>query len=67
MEQYTEKPEILMLTQQSLQSENFKKMLSKNTETKITIIDAKTLAIMNSSQIVTFDWLTFQLIHLLTL
>ncbi len=54
MEQYTEKPEILMLTQQSLQSENFKEMLSKNTETKITIIDAKTLAIMNSSQIVTF-------------
>lgn len=41
MEQYTEKPEILMLTQQSLQSENFKEMLSKNTETKITIIDAK--------------------------
>ncbi len=41
MEQYTEKPEILMLTQQSLQSENFKEMLSRNTGTKITIIDAK--------------------------
>ncbi|MDW3058361.1 hypothetical protein R8N49_19605, partial [Vibrio sp. 1978] len=41
MEQYMEKPEILMLTQQSLQSENFKEMLSKNTETKITIIDTK--------------------------
>jgi DNA-binding NarL/FixJ family response regulator len=30
-----------MITQQSLQSENFKEMLSKNTETKITIIDSK--------------------------
>ncbi|MFV8438012.1 LuxR C-terminal-related transcriptional regulator, partial [Vibrio owensii] len=28
-------------TQQSLQSENFKEMLSRNTETKITIIDSK--------------------------
>ncbi len=41
MEQYKERPEILMITQQSLQSENFKEMLSKNTETKITIIDSK--------------------------
>ncbi|HHF0489145.1 TPA: LuxR C-terminal-related transcriptional regulator, partial [Vibrio antiquarius] len=41
MEQYMEKPEVLMLTQQSLQSENFKEMLSKNIETKITIIDTK--------------------------
>ena len=41
MGQYKEKPEILMITQQSLQSENFKEMLSKNTDTKITIIDSK--------------------------
>ncbi|MGI9945908.1 LuxR C-terminal-related transcriptional regulator [Vibrio hyugaensis] len=44
MEQYKERPEILMITQQSLQSENFKEMLSKNTETKITIIDSKNLS-----------------------
>lgn len=41
MEQYKDQPEILMITQQSLQSENFKEMLSKKTETKITIIDSK--------------------------
>ncbi len=41
MENNKDKPEILMITQQSLQSENFKEMLSKNTETKITIIDNK--------------------------
>jgi hypothetical protein len=28
MEQHMEKPEVLMITQQSLQSENFKEMLS---------------------------------------
>lgn len=67
MEQYTEKPEILMLTQQSLQSENFKEMLSRNTGTKITIIDAKTLATMNSSLNVIFYWLISQLIRHLTL
>lgn len=49
MEQYMEKPEILMLTQQSLQSENFKEMLSKNTET------------MNSFRNATFCLLIFQL------
>lgn len=41
MEQNIDRPEILMITQQSLQSENFKEMLSRNTETKITIIDSK--------------------------
>ncbi|WP_372379585.1 LuxR C-terminal-related transcriptional regulator [Vibrio natriegens] len=41
MEQHMEKPEVLMITQQSLQSENFKEMLSKNTETKITILDSR--------------------------
>ena len=41
MEQNMEKPEVLMITKQSLQSENFKQMLSKNTETKITILDSK--------------------------
>ncbi len=41
MDQYIEKPEVVMLTQQSLQSENFKEMLSKDTETKITILDSK--------------------------
>lgn len=41
MEQQTEKPEVLMITQQSLQSENFKVMLSKNIATKITILDSK--------------------------
>ncbi len=41
MDQYKEKPEILMLTQQSLQSENFKEMLCKYTGTKITIIDVR--------------------------
>lgn len=41
MEQNIDRPEILMITQKSLQSENFKEMLSRNTETKITIIDSK--------------------------
>lgn len=41
MEQNIDRPEILMITQQSLQSENFKEMLSRNTATKITIIDSK--------------------------
>lgn len=41
MEQNIDRPEILMITQQSLQSENFKEMLSRNTETKITIINSK--------------------------
>lgn len=41
MEQHMEKPEVLMITQQSLQSENFKVMLAENTETKITILDSK--------------------------
>lgn len=40
MDQYTVKPEVVMLTQQSLQSENFKEMLSKDTQTKITILDS---------------------------
>ncbi len=42
MDQNTEKPEIVMLTKQSLQSENFKEMLSKESEIKITILDSKT-------------------------
>ncbi|MFM2582390.1 LuxR C-terminal-related transcriptional regulator [Vibrio campbellii] len=44
MEQNKEKPEILMITQQSLQSENFKEILSRNTGTKITIIDNKNVS-----------------------
>ncbi|MDV6252148.1 LuxR C-terminal-related transcriptional regulator [Vibrio sp. EA2] len=41
MELHMEKPEVLMITQQSLQSENFKEMLSKSTDTKITILDSR--------------------------
>ncbi|EDP60449.1 putative transcriptional regulator, LuxR family protein [Vibrio sp. AND4] len=46
MEKYKYKglPTILMITQQSLQSENFKEVLSKKTETNITIIDSKNLS-----------------------
>ncbi len=41
MDQIMEKPEVVMLTKQSLQSENFKEMLSKESETNITILDSK--------------------------
>ncbi len=41
MEQYKEQPKVVMLTKQSLQSENFKQMLCKDTEINITILDFK--------------------------
>ncbi|MCA0934317.1 LuxR C-terminal-related transcriptional regulator [Vibrio sp. B1FLJ16] len=41
MDPHMEKPEVVMLTKQSLQSENFKQMLSKDTEINITILDSK--------------------------
>lgn len=50
MGQYKEKPEILMITQQSLQSENFKEMLSKTQIPRLRLSIAKIQAIMNSFQ-----------------
>lgn len=41
MDQIMVKPEVVMLTKQSLQSENFKEMLSKESEANITIFDSK--------------------------
>ncbi len=41
MDHRTEQHEVLMLTKQSLQSENFKEMLSKDTKINITILDSK--------------------------